>query len=148
VGVNALLRGALAGIGGTMAMSVPVFAMEKLGLFLTAPPVEISASVAEETPVLPEPGEQAFSAYWPVAHLSYGAAAGGLFGVLRRFLPASTPVAGLLFGGAVWAAGYCGFLPALRLYPPPDKDAGPRVATMIAAHVIFGVTTAVIQDRA
>jgi hypothetical protein len=146
--MNAFVRGTLAGIGGTVAMSVPVFASEKLGLFQTAPPVQISANFAAETPALPERGEEAFPAFWPVAHLSYGAAAGGLFGVLRRRLPSSAPAAGLLFGGVVWAAGYCGFLPALGLYPPPDKDAEPRVVTMIAAHAVYGVTTAILHDRA
>ena len=148
--MNTVLRGAIAGIAGTVLMSVPVFASQRLGLFRTAPPVEISASLARKTPVLPSSSSTAFSLAWPVLHLAYGAAGGIIFSMIRRSMQESTDMqtvgSGLLFGGAVWGGSYLGYLPRIHLYPAPEDDARSRIAVMLIAHAIYGITVAVVDE--
>lgn len=134
--MNPIVRGAVAGTAGTILMSVPILAGQRLGLVRTAPPVEISANVARETDALPDPSRSAFSLLWPLSHLAYGAAGGVIYSLGRRFLPApaSTISAGLLFGGVVWSTAYLGFLPWLNLYPSPAHDARSRTVVMLVAH--------------
>ncbi len=145
VTMNTIVRGAMAGIAGTVFMSVPVFASQRLGLFASAPPVEISASVAKNIPILPSPSSTAFSVAWPVLHLAYGAAGGIVFNLIRGVLPKSTGGSGLVLGGAVWAGSYLGYLPLLHLYPAAEDDAHERTAVMLVAHAVYGITLAFVE---
>ncbi len=49
-----LVRGALTGVVGTVAMTIPILVCQRLHLFHTPPPVEISANIARRTWLLPE----------------------------------------------------------------------------------------------
>lgn len=135
-------RGVIAGVVGTIAMTVPILAGQRSGLFTNPPPREISANVARRTWLLPERSDPAFPLVWSSGHLAYGGACGVVFTLVRRYLPAAPSLAGLLFGLAVWAVSYLGLIPALRLYPWPADDSRPRQLVMIAAHGVFGVTVA------
>ena len=137
-----ILHGALAGVMGTVVMTIPILASQRLHLLHTPPPVEISANVARRTWLLPDRSHRAFPVVWIGAHLGYGATCGIVYRLVRRFLPRSRPLAGLVFGLGVWAVNYLGVVPALRLYPWPADDSRPRQIVMIVAHGIFGVTIA------
>jgi len=145
--MNALLRGAISGAIATVPMTVPILAAQRLGLFRTPPPEQISDKVAWYSNFLPERSEPGFTPVWLGAHLGYGAACGAIYTLARPVLPGPGPVAGVLFGGAVWGVGYLGFLPALDLYPAPEDDATPRTATMILAHAVFGIALATLDQR-
>lgn len=134
--------GAVAGLFGTAAMTVPILLGRRLGLLTTPPPVEITANVAHRTSLLPDPSRPGFPLLWPAAHLAYGAGAGMGFVVIRDRLPARTALAGLLYGATVWAMSYLGILPALSLYPGPTQDSRSREAVMIVAHGVFGLSVA------
>ncbi len=137
-----MLHGALAGVIGTIVMTIPIPASQRLHLLHTPPPVEISANVARRTWLLPDRSHRAFPIVWIGAHLGYGATCGIVYRLVRRFLPHSRPLAGLMFGFGVWAVSYLGVVPALRLYPWPTDDSRPRQIVMFVAHGIFGVTIA------
>lgn len=142
-----IVRGAVAGIVGTILMTIPILVGRRLGLFHTPPPVEISANIARRTWLLPERSNPVFPLAWIGAHFAYGAASGVGFTLLRRYLPASPAQAGLLFGLGVWAISYLGYVPALHLYPDPEDDSRPRQAVMIFAHGVFGVSVAGTSQR-
>lgn len=135
-------RGAVAGVLGTVAMTVPILAGQRLGLVTTPPPVEITANVSHRTSLLPDPSSPTFPLLWSSAHLTYGAGAGIVFTTTFDQLPARTSLAGLVFGLTVWAVSYLGLVPALGLYPGPTEDARSREIVMIVAHGVFGVTIA------
>lgn len=139
--------GVIAGLVGTIAMTPPILIARRLRLFATPPPAQITANLSRRTAVLPEPDAPVFPLVWAGAHLAYGAGAGIVFAVSRRWLPRRVVAAGLLFGGGVWAISYLGYVPALRLYPEPADDARPRQVVMIAAHGIFGVALSETFDR-
>jgi uncharacterized membrane protein YagU involved in acid resistance len=80
-------------------------------------------------------------------HFGYGGAAGALYPYASRVLPGPTLVRGALFGVGLWAAGYLGWVPATGILPPATRETAGRNAMNIAAHVVWGVATAVVAKR-
>ncbi|HEY8370095.1 MAG TPA: DUF6789 family protein [Thermodesulfobacteriota bacterium] len=143
-----LLDGAVAGVIGTTAMSALLVLSRTAGLMGPPPPRRITERIARRSGVEEALSGEAFEASWVAAHFAYGAACGALYALARRALPASPVASGLLFGGLVWAGSYLGLLPALRIYRGPDgEESAPTTATMIAAHAVYGVTTALAEER-
>jgi NAD(P)-dependent dehydrogenase (short-subunit alcohol dehydrogenase family) len=70
------------------------------------------------------------------AHFGFGASMGALYGLLPE--RAQTRGGGGLFGVAVWALNYAGWLPQVGLMPEPSRDRRGRPSAMIAAHWVFG----------
>ena len=54
---------------------------------------------------------------------------------------------GAIFGLTVWSVNYLGILPALNLYKSPDREPALRHIMMIAAHLIWGITTGQVYRR-
>ena len=145
--METLARGALAGLAATVPMTAMIGAAQAAGLIGTPPPVEITENAAEQAGEDPDRQSPEFQAAWLAAHIGYGAACGVVFAAIRPVLPRSDLVAGLLFGGAVWAVSYIGLLPSLNLYPAAEDDSNQRQVAMIAAHAVFGTALAGIEDR-
>ena len=145
--MNELVRGGLAGILGTVLMTLVIAGGRAARLLWTPPPREITHNVAGSAGVRRQLPESAFQAAWLAAHLGYGAACGVVYAAVRPRLPAGPVTAGLVYGGAVWGVSYLGLMPALGLYPWPKDDSGSRMAVMIAAHAVFGTTIAAAERR-
>ena len=80
-------------------------------------------------------------------HFAYGAAAAAPYvAVTDRFnLP---PVAkGAAYGLAVWSASYLELMPRMGLMAPATLCPRKRNALMIAAHVVWGVSLALVAER-
>lgn len=74
-------------------------------------------------------------------HFVFGASAGALYGWLTpRVGPLSALLRGALYGSAVWASSYAGWIPALGLMAPPHRDRRGRPASMLLSHLVYGVT--------
>jgi uncharacterized membrane protein YagU involved in acid resistance len=143
-----LLRGAVSGAVATGTMSLVMAAGKRLGLLEVAPPKEITARAAQAADLRPHTMPRpAFDAGWIASHFGFGAAAGALYALLRKFLPLPPAGAGLLYGLAVWVVSYIGLLPSLDLYPPPEHDSPSREGVMIAAHAVYGVTLGEVNER-
>jgi hypothetical protein len=115
-----MLRGAIRGAVATVVMT-GVYALRRE---LPLPPQVLSDNAQRAVglePVVP----------WWVTHLAVGMTLGAVAEELEieRKIP---------FGVAVWVASYGTALPALGLYPRPDRDDRIRAATGVAAHVVFG----------
>jgi Protein of unknown function (DUF1440)/Family of unknown function (DUF6789) len=137
-----LIVGAFAGLIATLPMSLVIAFGRWMRLLWTPPPKQITDSAAKRAGVNPDPSPEAFTVSWIAAHFGYGAACGAAYVLAKPILPSSRPIAGLLFGAAVWSVSYLGIMPALGLYPWPKDDSKSRIAVMIAAHAVFGVVTA------
>jgi hypothetical protein len=142
-----LVVGAIAGLTATVPMSIVIAIGRWARMLWTPPPKQIAGSAAKRAGVDPDPSSEAFTVSWIAAHFGYGAACGAAYALVKPVLPSSPPIAGLLFGGAVWGVSYLGIMPALGLYPWPKDDSKSRVAVMIAAHAVFGVVTAQNEDE-
>ena len=145
--MDRLARGGLAGLLGTGLMTLVIAGARAARLLRTPPPAEITERAQQQAGVRRRIPAPAFRASWLSAHFGYGAACGAVYTLVRPGLPASTAAAGLVYGGAVWAMSYLGLLPALGLYPRPADDSRSRMAVMIAAHAVFGVSVAEAERR-
>ena len=145
--MNRYLIGAVAGVIATAVMTVAMTLGKLAGLMSTPPPEQVTAKVTQLAGVDAHAPEHEFTTGSLIAHHGFGAVAGVIYVAIRRFLPASSPLAGLIFGGLVWVTAYAGYLPALKLYPWPDDDRHSRTAVMIVAHAVFGTTLAETEKR-
>jgi hypothetical protein len=141
-----ILIGAGAGALATVPQSLVVWGLKAAGLYgRTPPPAAVAEGVsaaAVDLQALPEEQRRAITL---AAHFAFGAAGGAAFG-LTTVVVRPTPVAGLLAGLAIWKASYDGWIPAMRIMPPPAKDESGRVLTMVLAHVAYGLTLGALVD--
>ncbi|MGI8476365.1 MAG: DUF6789 family protein [Thermomicrobiales bacterium] len=146
--VQAIVDGALGGAIGTAAMSAVMAVGAKLGLLGTAPPETIAAQALAAVGIRRRK-EEAQDVLTVVGHVGFGIAIGALFAVLHRRLRLPIPPAihGIVFATIVWVVSYKGWVPALGLMPPPERDRPSRPATMLVAHWVFGWTLGAIVGR-
>lgn len=138
-----LLTGALAGVAGTVAMSAFMAAAYRAGALGEPPPKKLVRRTINRLGFgTPKPVPLGVAT--AIAHLGFGASMGALFGVLPRasrrvpLLPESSSARGALFGLAVWATSYAGWIPKLGLMPSPEDDRPGRPTSMVLAHLIYG----------
>jgi hypothetical protein len=138
--LRAVLRGLLSGLAATGAMSILFGLGQAAGAMDRLPPRLI---VDRLLPVVPQ------GARGPVAgtlHVGYGAAGGAAYALVA---PPTVrgPLTGLLFGLAVWAGSYEGWVPAAGVLPPAHRDRPRRAVTILLAHVVYGATLGVVAQR-
>jgi hypothetical protein len=145
---RALLRGALGGLIGTVAMSLPILAARRVGLMGEAPPRRIAGRLLSAVGVRRREEETEIAAA-TLLHLGFGTGAGALFGVLARYvrLPIAVPVRGVGYALGVWFASYQGWIPALSLLPPASRDRPDRRVVLVAAHVVYGAVLGACMAR-
>ena len=135
-----LLIGAIAGFVGTLAMTSAMRRMhERLPREERYPltPREIIDSTSEQAGV-PLPNEAAKDVT-TAAHFAYGAASGALLGAANVMLG---PMSGATAGIGVWLGSYMGWIPGVGILKPANDHPARRNLLMLAAHVVWGVTTA------
>jgi hypothetical protein len=148
---NRLLVGAVAGAAATVPMTM---VMEHLHERLPGeparplPPREIADNVAAKAGVSHELNEREQQQLTLAGHFAYGAACGALFGIVAPRHPANALMSGVMFGLAVWAGSYLGWLPAAGFHHHARLDPPARNALMIAAHVVYGGATGAIVAAA
>ena len=148
--MNRIILGALAGLAGTVPMSLAMKLMhEQLprGERYPLPPRQVTEGVAEAAGVNEHLGEQGREAATWVSHFAYGAACGAIYGALGGRAGRHAALAGAGFGVAVWAGSYLGWLPAAGILAPATEHPARRNALMIASHVVWGATAGVVLDR-
>ena len=139
---------ATAGVLGTVTMSMVLLIARKAGLLGRYPPEQITATALDAGGMGAVDG-RVQRGLAGVLHLAFGGGLGVAFGLLRRRLRLpSAPVPGMAFGALVWLISYKGWLPALGLMPPPERDKPTRPPMMVLAHLVYGATLDVAIGRA
>lgn len=133
--------GAASGIAATAVMSLLLGAARRWGLVGEPPPRRLTRRILSRLGPR-SPRGPALDAAAMVAHFSYGAAMGALFGLVTARPSAAR---GMLFGLGVWAVNYAGVLPKLGLMPRARFDRPGRPTSMILAHLVYGATLAAGQ---
>jgi hypothetical protein len=134
--MSRILKGVLAGICGTIAMTA---VMRRLHRRLPSryryplPPREIMEKI------VPAASESDLRQLTTLSHFEFGAAAGALFALVA---PRRGGAAGMAYGAGVWAASYLGWIPGARILTPATHHPRERNALMIAAHLVWGAVMA------
>ncbi len=147
--VATLLAGALAGALSTVAMSAVMLGAKRAGATGELPPERITRRAIDAVPVEPldDHTEDAIAA---VAHFSFGAGAGALFGLLTtrtvaaRGSLAIAAFSGMLYATGIWLVSYQGWVPALGIMPAASGDRRGRVVTMLGAHWVYGAALGIL----
>ena len=141
-----VVEGMAAGMAATGAMSVPMMVAGRIGAMGGQPPEKVAEHALGRAGA-GETSEREQNVAASLAHLAFGAGAGGVFSLAHRrlSLPMPTVVQGVAFGVGVWAASYKGWMPALGILPPAEHDQPGRRRTMVLAHVVFGAVLGSIE---
>jgi hypothetical protein len=132
--VSEAARGAAAGVLATLPMTVHLVLMERTGVMRGQPP---RMMVDHLLPRLPRRGGDVLAL---IAHFGFGAASGAVTAALAGSPRVRHPVVtGIGAGLAVWASAYEGWVPLVGILPPAHRDHRGRAATMLTAHVVFGL---------
>jgi putative membrane protein len=81
-----------------------------------------------------------------LAHATYGAGAGTLYGVVAPRLRNRPLINGMAYGFAVWAGSYLGWLPTMRFPAAATREPAERNALMITAHLVWGGTLGLLES--
>jgi hypothetical protein len=142
--VGRLAAGAVAGLVGTGKMSIVMGLAKAAGLLGEPPPQKLTRRMLDIFGARrPQPGTLALAT--ALSHLGYGAALGALFGLVPR--RASNAATGAVFGAAVWAVSYAGWVPKVGLMRRPSRDRFGRPTSMLLAHLVYGATLGVMRKR-
>ena len=90
-------------------------------------------------------GELAFAA--PLAHYSFGAAVGAIYGSLVHHDRRYAGRRGATFGAAVWLIADEVAMPLLRLSRPTTKRSPEKHLQSFVAHIVYGVVGEVVRAR-
>ncbi len=135
-----LMRGAFGGAVATVAMSAAMLAAQKVGRMGAMPPTKITRRLLMGLGIVrPKRVRRASVGL----HVAFGTSAGVLYALFvapRRKRSLRSTVRGTLFGAAVWAASYAGWILALGIMAPPHRDRRGRPTAMLLSHVIYGAT--------
>jgi hypothetical protein len=132
--------GAVAGVAATVAMTGVMEGAQRLGLMGDMPPWLITRRTLAKTGKrgkVPTPAQRLLAT---ALHVGFGAVLGAVFEALEGEVRPPGPRIGhaLAFAMGVWAVSYAGWVPALGLMPPPQRDQAGRQLTMLMAHAMFG----------
>lgn len=146
--VQAIIDGAIGGIVGTAAMSTGMLAASKAGLMGAEPP-ELITAAALEASGMHRRSEKTQDTLSVLTHFAFGISCGSLFAVLHRRLrlPVNPVLHGAFFATLIWLVSYKGWVPALHIMPPPERDRPGRPFSMVLSHWIFGSVLGAIVDR-
>ena len=141
-----VLVGAIAGVAATVAMTLAAAAMHRHlpeSQRYPLPPRELT----EQALARGGGHRPGLVAATLASHFGFGAAVGGLYGFLRLGRTPAAACSGILYGLGVWTVSYLGWIPASRLLRPATGHPARRNALMIAAHVVWGITLGVVDQR-
>jgi len=132
---------ALSGVIATFPMSAYLVLSQKFfEKYPSAIPPEQVTGALLETADVDEMDQEKFQPIVWSSHFAYGMAAGSFYSLYRALIPKSVNSfqTGASFGLLVWATSYWGWLPALKLLPPPPETEVKDNVDKIVSHIIWG----------
>ncbi len=142
---TALVRGAADGVVATAVMSAAMLLAKRSCAMGEMPPEKITARFLNRAGV-PRTAEQQ-DALAIAFHFAFGAVGGACFRLAAARIPAPAVPLGMAYGTGIWAVSYMGWVPALRIMPPADRDRRGRQLAMIAGHLMYGSTLGLLVAR-
>ena len=145
-----LLTGAIGGAIATGAMTAVMAT-----LYRTLPrneryplqPSQMVMSLARMMGISEEKTSAPHVATTLALHFGYGAAAGVGYTFTTSASPIPGPVKGLSFGLGLWALGYFGWAPSLRVLRPMTEFPLRRALLLLTSHLVWGATMGVFDQQ-
>lgn len=81
------------------------------------------------------------------SHFATGAVLGAIYAAVHKKLRVHPVFKGAAFGVLSWCVNYLVLLPTAGLLSPATKHPAKRNTLMIMAHLVWGITTALIVER-
>ncbi len=151
--MNRFLRGLLAGTLATVPMTLVMQSLHRWPYPErdALPPDQITQSIAGEVRARTGVGESLDEAQTQaltlVNHFGFGAALGGVYALISPHIRAHPAFKGAAWGLIVWGFSYGGWLPAAHILPPATRQSRRRNLLLIAAHLVWGVSNALVTER-
>ncbi len=82
-----------------------------------------------------------------VLHPFYGAAVGAVFELVMSRRGEPSAIRGGVYGLAVWALGYLGWLPGFGILPSPSRQGAGRHVVNVSSHLVYGCVLGVLSAR-
>jgi uncharacterized membrane protein YfcA len=139
--------GALGGLAGVAAMTATMEVYYRLLPADQRRPLGPSLIVQRVTPAAVRTGahgERRHLLLTLAAHVGYGTTSGAAYALTMSKTPLPTPLKGLVFGLALFAVSYLGWLPSAGILRPASDYPAGRNAGLIIAHLIYGSVTALV----
>jgi uncharacterized membrane protein YagU involved in acid resistance len=142
-----LLNGALAGVIGAACMTPVRLTARRLGLVEKTTPQMIEEALAARLGLGHDRDPEVHHVLDHALHLAFGATLGVLYALPTRRRRSRPTRAGLLFGAVSWLFGAGVVVPAIRAHRPFWRAAPVENLVNLAAHVVFGLTTALVVEE-
>ncbi|MBV9470921.1 MAG: DUF1440 domain-containing protein [Abitibacteriaceae bacterium] len=148
--MNKYLAGTIAGLVATGPMTL---VMELLHRYLPPtqryplPPRTGTMRVAKALGLHRHLDEEERVQLTTVSHFATGAVLGAIYAASHKKLRVHPVIKGAAFGVLSWCVNYLVLLPSAQLLSPATKHPAKRNALMIVAHLVWGITTALIVER-
>lgn len=146
------VRGAAAGIAGGLAMTGAMFQVAPHVLPADMRPSEFvpkrAVEWAEDQVGRPDAlSDETAQRVAMGVHLSYSAGMGALYGLARkRIKDVPAPIAGAIFGLAVWALSFEGWMPAAGIMERTTDQPVRKWPAPIMGHLVYGTATALAYE--
>jgi len=142
-----IMTGALAGAIATVPQSAAVWGLKEAGLYdRPAGPEQVSASLTSRALKENAAAQPWFAPAMLTQHIGFGAAGGAIYALLSTVVRPNA-LTGLIAGLAIWKISYDGWIPALKIMPPPTEDERGRQIALLAAHAAYGLTLGALLGR-
>lgn len=144
-----MTAGALAGLGGTVPMTLTMAALRRFPQrdATPIPPKRVAKAVREKLDIEDEMDRSEKKAFTWLMHYGIGAAGGAVYGLLNKEPEKHALIKGIGFGLSVWAGSYLSSLPALGLTRGPTHEPKQHVAAQIVSHIVWGAVLGVMTAR-
>jgi len=146
--VKRLGRGLVAGAIATVPMSATMQLMHRWPWPErdSLPPHQITKRITAKLGIKKHLNHEQLTALTIANHFGFGGAMGGLYALFAPCIIAPPVVKGLVWGSLVWALSYLGWLPVAHILPPATEHSKRRNFLMIVAHLVWGVSTALLAE--
>jgi uncharacterized membrane protein YagU involved in acid resistance len=142
-----LVNGALAGAVGAACMTPLRLTARRMGLVDKMTPQMIEEALAERLGIGQGRDAEVHHVADHLLHFGFGAFLGLAYALPTGRRRAGTVPRGLAFGVLAWLFGAGVVVPLLGAHRPPWRARVSENAVNVAAHLVFGVTTALVVEE-
>jgi hypothetical protein len=138
-----ITQGLIGGASGAGCMTALRMAARRMGWIDATPPQATRKWLKRRVGRQPQ-GDAGRQLVDSAVHLAVGVGGGMVYGALMPRLAGGVLTSGALFGLSVWAIAFGFLAPSLGITRSPLRGTWRETAVNVAAHLVYGTTTALV----